>query len=342
MTVRSAWLLPGGTGDGQTREDTRLTPVGTMLPDSELATRTGVIPGGAPFAATAAGAMSLQIGVGRGAVQGTATQGAYPVAVVAPETVDFADGDAVLDRIDTVVVHVYDGLYDTSGETLAVVEVIPGTPAGAPVAPSLPPACLPLWDVRVRAGASAGVGGIDWSTALTDRRRYTAAVGAVVPRAVASDVGAYDGQYSDIDGTLMRWSASADRWVTYRAPLDVVTATGVAVAIPAGGWVLQNAQGIKANGMITLRVQLERTGGDYGPATSEGNLVDLGMFTVPAAWRPNKAFGSERLPAVVSDMYGDGAGTLQANTGQFVVVSWTPGARMIQGRISRVMLTYPA
>ncbi|MFE1071003.1 hypothetical protein ACFW5W_07205 [Streptomyces sp. NPDC058783] len=212
MTVRAAWLLPGGTAAGQTREDTRLAPVGTMTPAGELTTRPGVVPGGDPFAATGAGAMSLQIGVGRATVQGTTAQGAYPVAVTSPETLTFTDGAAQFARIDTVALHIYDGLYDTSGETLATLEVVEGEATATPSPPALPVGYLRLWDVTVPAGASAGVGGIDWGSALADRRQYTAAVGGIVPRGSLADPGAYDGQYADVDGTLLRWSESAGAW----------------------------------------------------------------------------------------------------------------------------------
>lgn len=215
MSVRSAWLLPGGAEPGQTREDTRLAPVGTMVPAGELTSRPGVIPGGAPFAASAAGAMSLQVGIGRAVVQGTTAQGAYPVAVDAPETLSFDDGDALLDRIDTVIIRVFDQLFDVSGENVARVEVVQGEPLASPVAPTLDPACEPLWDVTVPAGTSAGVGGIDWGTALGDRRRYTVAAGGILPPGDTATAGAYAGQWRDNAGVFERWDGTA--WVV-RSP----------------------------------------------------------------------------------------------------------------------------
>lgn len=191
---------------------------------------------------------------------------------------------------------------------------------------------------------SAGVGGINWGSALADRRSYTTAYGGIVPRGstLAFD-GAYDGQYRDTGGVLERWSAARGVWETYRPPAAApVTATGSAVATPAAGWSLANAQAIKTNGMITVRVQLERTGPDYGPASSEGNLVDLDVCTITPAWRPNALFGAERMPFLLSDMFGDGAATIAANTGLVVAVSWGPNAAMIRGRLSRIVMTYPA
>ncbi|MFE1770263.1 hypothetical protein [Streptomyces sp. NPDC059008] len=213
MTVRAAWLLP----EGQTREDTRLAPVTPMAPESELRSRGGVIAGGDPLKATGAGLMQLRIGTGRAIVQGTDAQGAYPIAVTSPETLTVADGDPQHSRIDSVMLRIYDGLYDTSETTTATVEIVQGAAATTPVAPPLPPASLRLWDVTVPAGVSAGVGGLDWSNALADRRRYTTALGGIIPRGwgLAFD-GAHDGQYRD-DGAagLQRWNSAAGAWLPY-------------------------------------------------------------------------------------------------------------------------------
>ncbi len=181
MTVRAGWLLP----NGQTREDTRLVPLGTMAPESAMTSRDGVIAGGDPLKATGVAAMQVQISTGRALVQGTTAQGAYPVAVTSPETLTVGDGNAQYTRIDSVVLKVYDGLYDTSEQTAVVVEIVQGQATATPSPPTLPSACLRLWDITVPAGASAGTGGITWESALADRRRYTAAYGGIIP--VAGD-----------------------------------------------------------------------------------------------------------------------------------------------------------
>lgn len=315
MSVRSAWLLLGGNDPGQTREDTRLAPVGTMLPDGALGTRPGVVPGGDPFAATGAGAMSLQIGVGRATVQGTTAQGAYPIALDAPEVVTFTDGDALFDRIDTVIVRVLDRLYDDSGQNLARVEVVVGDATDTPTAPTLDPACLPLWDVRVPAGASAGVGGIDWTRALTDRRRYTAAVGAIVPRGALSDAGAYDGQYADVDGTLYRWSTAAAEWQLYRAPeLPVETTTSGMVT--ATGWTLSSFDGRRHGRVVQILGYWTRSGASL-PANP--NLADTLIATLPAGWRPVVL-----VEATASNGYGLGAVAIGPD-GKMTVRSWAGG-----------------
>ncbi|MEU2393968.1 hypothetical protein [Streptomyces sp. NPDC007369] len=205
MTVRAGWLL----ATGQTREDTRVVPIGIMAPEATLTTRDGVIAGGNPFAATGTGAMRLQIGTGRAIVQGTTAQGVYPVAVTSPETLTFTDGHAQYTRIDAVVLRVYDAQYDVGQQTTAVVEVLVGAANANPSAPSLPSGAVRLWDVTVPAGTSAGTGGINWSSALADKRRFTASYGGIIPRGYGlSFDGGYPGQYRDNGTGLERWDGT--------------------------------------------------------------------------------------------------------------------------------------
>ncbi len=205
MTTTAAWLL----NPGQTRQMTRQAPVTPMTPIDAMTSRSGVIPGGTPFALTGSG-MTGSVAVGRAYVQGSTAQGAYPVAITAAEPITVANGHATLPRIDSLFLVVYDQLFDTSGQTLAAVVYVQGTAASTPAAPPAPTttnAALRLWDIAVAAGASAG-SPIDWNTALTDRRLYTVAAGGIAPAAAA---GAYSGQYRD-SGTgtgLERYNGSA-------------------------------------------------------------------------------------------------------------------------------------
>ncbi|MDG4857365.1 hypothetical protein P8605_04200 [Streptomyces sp. T-3] len=215
MTVRAAWLTNrGDLAGGQTRNDSRMTPLGTMTPAAELTTTHGVIPGGDPFALAATGPMTATLGMGRAVIQGNPVQGAYPVAVTAPESLTFADGDPANPRIDLVVLRIYDAAHDDSGEVRAAVEIIPGTPGAAPTPPPTPTGALGLYRVAVAAQVSAGGGGIDFPAATTDVRRYTVAVGGITPYSVA---GAHRGQYRDTGTGLQRYSGAA--WVGIAAEL---------------------------------------------------------------------------------------------------------------------------
>lgn len=316
MTVRPAWLLLGGTAPGQTREDTRLAPVGTYAPESPIRTRDGVIPGGNPFAAVGAGAMSLQVGIGRAIVQGTDAQGAYPIAVDAPEVLTFTDGDALFDRIDSVILRVYDQLFDEEGKNLAALEVVVGAATDTPTAPTLPPSSLRLWDVTVPAGASAGVGGIDWSSALADRRRYTVAVGGIIPRGWGlSFDGTYDGQYRDNGGELERWNATDRVWETYRPP-ELAPDTITTGAVTATGWTLSSFEARRRSGVVQFLGYWTRSGATL---LANPNLADTLIATLPAGWRPVVL-----VEAVVSNGYGFGAAAIGAD-GRITVRSWAGG-----------------
>ncbi|MEU9306961.1 hypothetical protein [Streptomyces sp. NPDC048256] len=329
MSVRPAWLLPLT----QTREDTRLAPLGTFAPESEIRTRDGVIAGGKPFAATGAGAMSLQIGIGRALVQGTDAQGAYPLALDAPETVTFTDGNAQFARIDAVAFRVYDQLFDTSGQNLAQIEVIVGEPSATPTAPTMPSACLRLWDVTISAGASAGVGGIDWSSAVADRRRFTTSHGGIIPQGWGTSfVGAYDGQYRDANGVLERWNATAGAWQTYRPPLAVESATtGFTVA---AGYTLNQYVARRGNGLGFFALEVTRKGSQLD-VPAAGNVVpDEAIGTVPNGWRPPV---DVELP--VSDGFGEGSARLNT-AGALTLRTWSGGGALRNDRNIRMSSTH--
>jgi hypothetical protein len=211
VTVRSAWHYNSpAQSPGQTRADTRLTPVGTMTPETATTTRAGVVPGGTGLNLTGTG-MTGTIAIGRAVIQGTTTQGAYPFAVTVADSFVVANGHASLPRIDSVFAVIYDSLYDASGQTLAAIVVVAGTPNASPTAPSTVPnsnAYLKLWEIRVEANSSAGTP-IDWSTKLTDRRVYTVGLGGIV---LGAANGAYAGQFRDAGGAsgiLERYNGSA-------------------------------------------------------------------------------------------------------------------------------------
>ncbi|MFJ6484006.1 MULTISPECIES: hypothetical protein [unclassified Streptomyces] len=227
MTLHSSWVAL----TGQTRENTRLTQVGATTPANPLQARSGILPGSydgqfrvSGFWMEGTSAMAATLNEGRAVIQGLSNQGAYPVTLDADVTLTFADGDALGNRIDLVVLRIYDGSYDTSGKYEAAVEIIRGTPSATPVAPAAPPLSLPLYKVSVPAGASAGKGGINWGTALTDLRVPTVSVGGILP--VLGDIapGAYPGQYQDSNGSLQRWDGTA--WVPYPSAMGGIAPKG--------------------------------------------------------------------------------------------------------------------
>ncbi|MFD6363656.1 hypothetical protein ACFWFX_28010 [Streptomyces roseolus] len=232
MTVRAAWLLP----EGQTREDTRLTlaalltPSGQSAEETPLRSRAGVLPGG--LLLNGGAPMQATIGTGRAIVQGKDTaQGAYLVAVTAPETLTIEDGNAQYDRIDLIELAVIDDLYDRTGTTEAVVRLVKGTPSATPVAPAGGPgSVLPLYTVKVPKGTSAGTGGIAWATAVTTQHWPVVALGGIMP--TSGYKGAYTGQYRDAAGLLQRWDGTS--WVSYPKAIGGIAPIGTAAGSYAG------------------------------------------------------------------------------------------------------------
>lgn len=146
----------------------------TLTHDGPLSSRGGIRPDGGGVVSVIEGAMSVEVTPLLGWVQGAGFggQGGYPFVLDATKTLDVAPGDATQDRVDTVAVVVNDDQFDGSGATDAAVVIVQGTPGLG--APALPGAALPLRDVLVPAGASAGTGGLSASNLGTDRRTYLA------------------------------------------------------------------------------------------------------------------------------------------------------------------------
>ncbi|MFB7672952.1 hypothetical protein ACFC26_16240 [Kitasatospora purpeofusca] len=229
MTTRTAWLLPRSGSGGQTREDTRLAPIGTMTPAGVLTTRSGVVVGGG-YQVTGSG-MTATVPTGRCVVQGTTTQGPIPVVTTSAETVAIPDGTGQ-PRIDLIGIKVYENVVDASGETIARPIRVAGTPGPSPSAPTPPAAFLTLAEVRVEATSSAG-SPINWGTALTDRRTYTAAAGGIHTGGDNAP-GAYPGQYRDNVGVIERWDGST--WVPWPSALRGIAPGSLASGSFTGQW----------------------------------------------------------------------------------------------------------
>ncbi|MFE3127625.1 MULTISPECIES: hypothetical protein [Streptomyces] len=216
MNLRSSWTVE----TGQTREDTRLTQTGVTTLANPVQVRSGVLPGSydgqyrlAAFWTFGSAPMTATVSEGRAVIQGEISQGAYPVTLPASETLTFAPGNAQYGRIDLIVLRIYDGLYDDNQRYEAKLEILQGAPDPTPQVPQVPDRCLPLYEVLVPAGASAGNGGIPWDTSLKDLRTPVVSLGGILPVEGPVQPGAYPGQYQDAGGALQRWDGGA--WVPY-------------------------------------------------------------------------------------------------------------------------------
>jgi len=288
MPVRSGWLSP----DSQSREDTRLVPLGALTPTSAVQTRSGILPGSSTglyringFTLTGTtGTMSGTVSPGRAIVQSTDSRGAYPIALTEFENVTFADGDALYGRIDLLVLRIYDDVYDGSGRTESVVEIVNGTPSATPAVPAVPDLALPLYEVTVPAGTSAGTGGIPWTTGLTGRRTATVGVGGILPITTDTANGSYPGQYRDLNGQLQRWSGTA--WADYPVlptwqNWTPVWTTNTGSATPAFGNAALSCRYVKFGTTVHLNFAIT-----FGSTTSFGTSPttnDNWRFSLPVA-----------------------------------------------------------
>ncbi|MFJ8664540.1 hypothetical protein [Streptomyces sp. NPDC093600] len=378
MPVRSGWLLP----TGQTRQNTRITNIGATTPAGQLGVRSGILPGThdgkyrvGGLWLSGNGPMTAIVYAGRAVVQGpTTAEGAYPVALDGDVTITFADGDPLNPRIDLVVLRVYDNDTDFPGRYEAVVEIVQGQPAAAPVAPAAPPRSLTLFSVRVKAGASAGTGGVGWGTTgtVTDLRTTTVAAGGILPVYNNAGVaGAYAGQYQDNDNShyLQRWDGT--QWVPYPkeiggiAPAGTLSTGGYTGQFRENNGVLQRWNGSTwVNYQPPVEVETTTTGvtaqtgwalvsfsarrtrgiatmtvtvnrtGAEITASSSGQIADQPLCTLPVGWRP--AIGME---SVASDGYADGAADITPG-GVVNLRTWSPTGVLTNGRALRVSATY--
>ncbi|MEU9447274.1 hypothetical protein [Streptomyces sp. NPDC048277] len=290
MNLRSSWVAE----TGQTREDTRLTQLGATTPANPLEVRSGILPGSYDglyrmsgfWMEGTGGSMKATVHEGRAVIAAGATQGAYPVTLPEPATLTFADGDATNPRIDLVVLRIYDSLYDNSGQTKPALEIVQGTPATTPVAPAAPAIALPIYQVKVPAGASAGKGGLDWSAALTDLRTPTVAVGGILPVYGETGNGAYPGQYRDSGGALQRWDSSA--WVSYPSALGGIAPAGAVTTASYTGQYRDSSGGLlqRWNGSAWVSYQPVPTWTDYTPVwgAETGTAPSIGNGTLAGSY----------------------------------------------------------
>lgn len=179
-----------------------------MHDGTALGVRAGVRPGGSGLNVTLAGT-TITVAAGVALVQYQSGQGAYRVCLASATNATLTAAHATLSRIDLVYLRVWDTLVDASGQKMADVVYLAGTPASSPVppTPSGTQIYIPLAQITV---PPSGSGSATVSTAVT---AYTVAPGGILPAATAPAT-PYVGQYWDNGTDLMRWNGSA--WDTYQ------------------------------------------------------------------------------------------------------------------------------
>jgi hypothetical protein len=229
------WALTGCTYDADGGNDLRnstttalLYPLGPAS-GSSVGSPQGVL--GTGLGVTAASGMNVHVGGGSFAVSNpTAVNGGYIATLASQITLTVAASDPVNPRIDLVCATVTDnGNSTSSGE----VQIITGTAAPSPSAPSTPPTSIRLALVTVPALSTSVVSGD-----INDVRSYTSANGGIANCPIANAPNGYNGAYFYDPGNdrLYHNAASGARQarVLPWAPVTGISASNVAVAFAAG------------------------------------------------------------------------------------------------------------
>lgn len=125
---------------------------------------------------TGSPSMGVLVDTGSAIVSGTesATQGGYFVVNDAQVTLSVTAAHATLPRIDIVVINVRDAFYSGASNDVQL-QVVAGTPASSPVAPTAPANSITLAQIAVGAAVTSIV-----NADITDQRFYLAAAGGVI------------------------------------------------------------------------------------------------------------------------------------------------------------------
>lgn len=219
----------------------------------------GVICGGSVMKVTAAGGMNVQVDTGFAVVPSStgSTYGGYRTGLLSVALLGVAASNATNPRIDLVCVTVSDtGSSSSSG----YVQIITGSPASVPTAPSVPATSVALASVLVPATSTSVTTGN-----ITNAYVQTAASGGIVPvPAIASAPAGYPGFYNHDRQTGILWHNSAS------GPIPVKTlpwATQYSVVTPASGNV---GVGVAAGSQGTILTATVTTGGSTDIEISAG------------------------------------------------------------------------
>ncbi len=207
---------------------------------SGITPRGGVVPSlGGALEVTAGSGLSVDVDSGTVYVPGTSsgTQGVYVCTSDATVNLSLDAADGSNDRIDLIVARIKDSFYDAGPDDEWALEVVTGTPAGTPSAPT------PTFDsfetlAEVLIPATATSPGT-----ITDTRRYVVATGGILIVADEDELpstGLYDGFMAFIQSLDLTVFHSGGTWtpISDTVKLDHVepsgsVGTGAIVSIPS-------------------------------------------------------------------------------------------------------------
>lgn len=144
---------------------------------------------------------------------------------------------------------------------------------------------------------------------------------------------------------LTRWENNTGTELAYvdfdgTSDFNVTTATSGAI-VPASGWALSQQRSVIKAGVMTINLNIQRTGGPIS-ATATGDLTgDPALGTLNAAYRPDAGFGNIDFYFGFTDLVGTGSGVMNPSTGDMNIVSYSGGGTINTNAILRIVMTYP-
>lgn len=185
-----------------------LSSLWTPSRDAPLKVRTGLVPDGGGVVGVTVGTMNVTVTAFRAIVQpGNAAQGAYPVVLDANGTITLPNGGGSPTPY-TIGAIVEDSLYDASGVQQArlIAYATASPPANGTV--------IPLRSFTLRAGVSAGTGGLQNADLGASLVKYTTALGGIIP-CLSTDRPAnpYDGMYCHETDTKRLVKYNGTQWI---------------------------------------------------------------------------------------------------------------------------------
>lgn len=262
-----ARALTWGDGLQVAAQDIRLGQLAALLSglgsgSSPLQSGSGVRDGnGNPLQVSVVSGLSVLVNTGLAGIQGSAAanSGVYGFTLDSAATLTCSAADLVNPRIDSVIALITDNGNNTSAAT---VNIITGTPSGAPSPPSLPANSLLLCNVTVPANATSLNSGN-----LSDQRTFLAAAGGIKPyrnSGGAPSAGPSSGYGHNIaTGRLTRWNGSKNVAPSVAAFAPVSASSTSSVSIPSGSPGAQTqilALNFTCDGNTEVRIVCKRPG----------------------------------------------------------------------------------
>ncbi|MEV6124372.1 hypothetical protein AB0M23_28345 [Streptomyces sp. NPDC052077] len=278
MTAQRPSWIDGVSLDGYRlrRNDTVLT----MHNGNALGARSGVVPGTNGLAVTLSGT-TISVGSGIALVY-QPNQGVYRAAMTATSSATLQAAHATLSRIDLVYLRVWDNAVDASGQNIADVVYLPGTPSSTPSAPT-PTGTQITMSLATITVPPVGGGAPSVSTTV---RPYTVAPGGILPLQTSAPPSPYVGQYWDDQSDLRRYNGTS--WETMQ---KVETVGWTTPSLGTGYTTGDGGSAGNQNGPIRYRRYVER-GTPYlewdggASRTSGAQVANILSAALPSAMRP--------------------------------------------------------